>query len=512
MHSLSDQQHKEAKVHRRGDLLALAFSGITDPVMVLDTDLRVIDCNDAVIECFADNPDRVIGSLWTSLFPQPEQDPRDQDLRMVLNEGIEWHARIPVIDVSTGDSLLFDVKSYPVRTGRRDTDPISHIVVCMHEVTDEVRTYLELVDRNRELQLIKEVLEEKAQKLDNEVRTLSNNNTELKAETSRLNEMALVDVMTGLPNFRAFNDRLHAEIKHAIITGRPLSLLLFDVDNFKQYNDQFGHPQGDDLLREMAMIARDSVRSTDFPARYGGEEFAVLLPKTDKFGAVVVAERLRLRIQDHPMPNRRTTISIGIAEFPSDTQGVDDLIQQADKAMYVAKSYGKNTSCLWSRDRHAQTRRLGAAPDTLKDADCVPVLGSNPSRPASTAQRILLVDKDELLLASLRDELQEYGISVSTAGSGRTALSKLAESAGAFDAMFTELVLTDRTGFELREQALALQPSLAIIFMSALEANVRTRNVFDEKIEHLTKPIHIADVLALLNRVHSASIYTPAAA
>ena len=340
---------------------------------------------------------------------------------------------------------------------------------------------------------------------------LSDNYSELKGENSRLNELALVDLMTGLPNYRSFMERLHAEIKHAIVSGRPLSMLLFDVDNFKQYNDQFGHPQGDELLREMAMIVRDNVRSTDFPASYGGEEFAILLPKTDKFGAVVVAERLRCRIEEYPMPNRRTTISIGIAEFPSDTQGVDDLIEQADKAMYVAKSYGKNTSCLWSRDRHPHGRRLSAA-GSLKDVDCVPVLSTNASRPAAEGRRILLVDKDELMLASLRDELQDYGYIISTAGTGRTALAKIAEVAGGFDALFTELVLTDRTGFELREQALALQPNLPIVFMSALEANVKTRGKFDDKVEHLTKPIHIADILAILNRLKNSARYMPAAA
>ena len=151
MHDSTGSSQDDGKVNRGGHLLALAFSGISDPVMVLDAELRVVDCNEATYQCLAEPPKNVIGSLWTALFPQPEQAPRDEDLRVVLTEGIEWQARIPVIDRVSGESLLYDVKSYPVRTGRRGNDPICHIVVCMHEVTDEVRTYLELVDRNREL-------------------------------------------------------------------------------------------------------------------------------------------------------------------------------------------------------------------------------------------------------------------------------------------------------------------------------------------------------------------------
>lgn len=496
----------------RGDLLELVFSGISDPVMVLDRDLHVVDCNDAALRCLSESFEGVNGRLWASLYPQPQQDARDSDMSVVVNEGVEWQARIPVIDPVSGSSLLYDVKSYPVRSGRRETDPVINVVVYMHEVTDEVRTYLELVDRNRELQLIKENLEARADKLDHENRALADDNSELRGQNNRLHELALVDVMTGLPNYRSFCERLHSELKHAVMTGKPLSLLVFDVDNFKQYNDLFGHPQGDDLLREMSLVVRDSVRSSDFPARYGGEEFAVLLPRTDKFGAVVVAERLRTRIESHKMPNRRTTISIGIAEFPSDTKGVDDIIDMADKAMYVAKSYGKNTSCLWSRDRYSRSPGNAGSGEAVRDAECVPVHNSTRPQRARTDVRILLVDKDELLLTTLRDELQEQGYKVSTANCGRMALVKLAEASGAFDVMITELVLSDRTGFELKEQAMALHPGLPVVYMSALQSNVKPRTAFDEKVYHLAKPVPFSDILAVLNKIVGPPRREPVAA
>ncbi|HEY3332484.1 MAG TPA: diguanylate cyclase [Capsulimonadaceae bacterium] len=510
--AVSGRRMLTADTKKHDDLLNLVFSGITDPIMVLDSELRVLDCNEAVLECVGADRDEVIGAPWSVLFPQPEQDIRDKQLDSVVADGTEWNARIPVLDFRDGGSRLYDVKSYAVRSGRRKSDVVTHVVVLMREVTDEVRTYLELVDRNRELQMIKERLEEKTALLDNANRALKDNCSELEHENSRLNVLAVVDVMTGLPNYRAFNERLHTEIKHAVLSGRPLSLLLFDVDNFKTYNDQFGHPEGDELLRQMAMIIRDSVRSADFPARYGGEEFAVLLPRTDKFGAVVVAERLRTKIEAYPMPNRRTTISIGIAEFPSDTQGVDDIIAQADKAMYVAKSYGKNTTCLWSRDRHAQVQRIGGH-GSLKDVECVPVLPAGQARAVPINKRILIVDKDELLLATLRDGLQAFGFNVVTAGTGRNALTKLAEGAGTFDALISEIALADRTGFELREQANALQPDMPVIFMASMNSTKLTRSFGeDSPAEIITKPIHLPALLAVLNRAIGGPLAKVAAA
>jgi len=280
---------------------------------------------------------------------------------------------------------------------------------------------------------------------------------------------------------------------------------MFDVDNFKQYNDQFGHPEGDELLRQMAIILRENIRATDFPARYGGEEFAVLLPRTDKFGAVVVAERLRTRIASFPMPNRMTTVSLGIAEFPADTQTVDDLVVRADKAMYVAKSYGKNTTCLWSRDYRSSIGFEGVVGhNTEHDAECVAVMAGSAPRLAinnTAARRALIVDKDDMVVGMLRDALQENGYSVMTASTGRIALSKIAEGAGAFDVMLTEVALPDRTGFELREQAQALQPGLRVVFMSTVAQRDWSRKSPDKTVEEiLAKPINITALLNALGR------------
>jgi two-component system cell cycle response regulator len=123
---------------------------------------------------------------------------------------------------------------------------------------------------------------------------------------------------------------------------RPLTVIMVDVDHFKQYNDAFGHPEGDQVLKLVAAILKDSTRTVDCVARYGGEEFSVVLPETDMAGALEVAERIRARIEGVDFPNRRITVSIGVAEFPRDAETTNEIIVVADEALYVAKRQGRN--------------------------------------------------------------------------------------------------------------------------------------------------------------------------
>jgi two-component system cell cycle response regulator len=161
-------------------------------------------------------------------------------------------------------------------------------------------------------------------------------------------ELAMRDSLTGLFNRRAFDNRLSEELQRAVRYERPLSLLMIDIDHFKRYNDQHGHPQGDVLLRELSGLLLGCIRSTDFVARYGGEEFAVILPETSPPHALSVANTLLERVRAHPLPLRETqpggalTVSIGIAGHSPDRPNADRLVQAADQALYQAKGAGRN--------------------------------------------------------------------------------------------------------------------------------------------------------------------------
>lgn len=158
----------------------------------------------------------------------------------------------------------------------------------------------------------------------------------------RLEELATTDMMTGLANHRMFQQTLRAQIAQANRHKLPLSLLLIDVDYFKKYNDEHGHPAGDEVLAQMGRILSASVRAGDLAARYGGEEFAILLPYTELATAITVAERLRQMVAEHPFPHRQITISVGAAALHIHASDADGLVHQADMALYEAKSCGRN--------------------------------------------------------------------------------------------------------------------------------------------------------------------------
>jgi two-component system cell cycle response regulator len=161
-------------------------------------------------------------------------------------------------------------------------------------------------------------------------------------------EMAVTDVLTGLHNRRYMESHLTLLVEQAVSRGKPLSVLVLDMDFFKSINDTHGHDAGDDVLREFAMRVRKSIRGIDLACRYGGEEFVVVMPETDMAVASVVAERLRGRIASEPFSigGGQTavpvTISIGIASLigPEDTQAA--LFKRADQALYRAKREGRN--------------------------------------------------------------------------------------------------------------------------------------------------------------------------
>jgi two-component system cell cycle response regulator len=159
---------------------------------------------------------------------------------------------------------------------------------------------------------------------------------------------AITDGLTGLHNHGYFRSFLELEIKRSQRQKHPISLLLLDLDNFKQINDRLGHLTGDRILTQVAKIIRKNIREIDFPARYGGEEFAVLLPYTGIKEAQDVAERIREAISmEIPVPKvRNPTIlvsaSIGVSYYPDDGVDAETLIRRADEMMYLAKQCGKN--------------------------------------------------------------------------------------------------------------------------------------------------------------------------
>ncbi len=171
--------------------------------------------------------------------------------------------------------------------------------------------------------------------------------TEKKRLEAELREMAATDMLTGLPNRRHFLTQLEQELGRAVrVEGYCASVLMLDIDHFKQVNDKFGHIAGDNALRHFAAIMRQGLRKIDTVGRLGGEEFAVILPGASLIAAEVFAERLRKRVAAKPVTHEdRTiplTVSIGVAEIKPDDKSADDVLGRADRALYHAKGLGRN--------------------------------------------------------------------------------------------------------------------------------------------------------------------------
>ncbi len=262
------------------------------------------------------------------------------DIRMPGMSGIELLEKIKerstetqVIIITSHASL--DTALTALRTGAYDYlikpfEDLELISAVVNRATEKVR----LIDENRDL-----------------VEQLKRYNEDLEQVNNVLRDLAIRDGLTGLFNHRHFQEKLAMEVSRSRRHGRDFSIVFFDVDHFKKYNDTHGHPMGDQLLRELGDILKERLRRSDMAARYGGEEFVLLLPETSKEGAMIAAENIRKHIAEYPFkgrdtqPERLVSVSVGVATFNQNGEDAPNLIHQADQALYRAKHSGRNRVC-----------------------------------------------------------------------------------------------------------------------------------------------------------------------
>jgi two-component system, cell cycle response regulator len=233
---------------------------------------------------------------------------------------------VPIIMLTNGGGLPAAVELLEQVADDLITDPTN-----VHEVRSRIRTML----KKRDVYL-----------------QLEQANQELKEANSRLQQLLVHDEKTTLLNYRAFNQRLQEEFRRARRYHEFLSLIMLDLDHYKAVNDRYGHPSGDEVLREFGRILTRSTRETDLVARFGGDEFVVLLPATAGPPAFKLAERIRHSMEGHPFELGEETVQVtssqGIATFPVNPNILshEDLVRESDKALYLAKEAGRNRSVL----------------------------------------------------------------------------------------------------------------------------------------------------------------------
>jgi len=180
--------------------------------------------------------------------------------------------------------------------------------------------------------------------------------SELYKITKELKRISITDPLTGLLNRRTFHERLLEEIERTRRHQVPVSLIMLDLDDFKAINDTYGHQKGDEMLKELSNAIRQYIRSIDVPSRYGGEEFTVILPQTRKEDAWIIADRLCKGIAEKGERLKKDTeagqlaVSVGLATFPDDAASMEELIRNADRALYQAKLQGKNRAIAFNKN------------------------------------------------------------------------------------------------------------------------------------------------------------------
>ncbi|WP_116654060.1 GGDEF domain-containing protein [Pelagibacterium sediminicola] len=198
--------------------------------------------------------------------------------------------------------------------------------------------------------LLKETrrMQDMNRKLEAELENTKDDISVLQRDLDEVRKESMLDPLTKIANRKAFDEQLEAEIERTVASGKPLSLLVFDIDHFKAFNDTYGHLTGDQVLRLVAQVLKANLRGRDMSARFGGEEFVAILPETDLAGGLNVGETIRAAVQSKELLKRSTneklgriTLSVGVATFRSDDTAAT-LVERADKCLYAAKGNGRN--------------------------------------------------------------------------------------------------------------------------------------------------------------------------
>ena len=250
------------------------------------------------------------------------------DLDYIPQEDRERYQQEDLDAIERGLEIHYETE-YDTREGKRDALYWSRGISVPG--TDDKALVGQIVDITR----VKELEKQLAAKVE-----------ELEAAQGELNRLCRIDALTGLANRMCFQEQITANIDFATRYKQPFSVVMADIDHFKNVNDTYGHEMGDDVLRAVGQLLRDTCRKGDMPARYGGEEFIIILPMARLDAAVMAAERIRegMSLLSLLPDGKRVTLSLGVAEFKRDEE-MKELVKRADDALYRAKESGRNRVC-----------------------------------------------------------------------------------------------------------------------------------------------------------------------
>jgi len=313
LHTIVEEQNRKAHKLEISDSRFRAFMDASPmAAFIKDEEGRMVYCNRALAERFGAIPEDWIGKTDLETWPREMAEYfRSTDLQ-VLEQNRTFHYEDRSLGPD-GSTVTWDVHKYPLV----DASGGRAVACAALDVTKEREAEREVQQVHQELQVL----------------------------NGKLHTLSLTDPLTGLMNRRGLEDFLERELARCIRSRAQLCLLMLDVDNFKSFNDSFGHVQGDEALRRISALIQKGTRKGDLVARYGGEEFLAILPDTYAIEAVRIAKRLCEAVAAAAWEHRAITASIGVAALDERTLSATGFLDEADRALYAAKSRGRNQVC-----------------------------------------------------------------------------------------------------------------------------------------------------------------------
>jgi diguanylate cyclase (GGDEF)-like protein len=318
-------------------------------------------------------------------------------------------------------------------------------------------------------------------------------NVQLFGETR---EQGRRDRLTGCVNHQQCLETLDVELRRARRSGRPMSIVMFDIDHFKSINDDLGHLRGDEILRAVGAQLTRLLRVTDVSCRYGGDEFLIILPDTGAAGAELVAQTLRREIAtlvistsaERVLP---VTASFGVATAAPAEVDVATLIKRADEALYRAKRAGRNRACV-AIDPGATPGSQSPGTDPNASAAC-----------AVTGTETILVAEDEPLMQEwIRRTLEQCGYTILVASNAADAIAAGEARRGRIDLLLTDVVMPDLLGPDLAERLQRLRPEIKVLYISGFSDHPAVSHAsLGQDVAFLQKPFTVA---ALSTKVREA--------